>query len=69
MKFDPAAFVPLAQLCKDRHLPLCYGYAKKLAFRGELPACKMGGTWYSTPEMVRSWLYRGMNKAARRLVA
>jgi hypothetical protein len=67
--FCPEDFIPLRDLCEQKRVPLCYEYAKKLAQKGELPAAKMGGAWHSTPEMIRTWLYKGMNKAARRLMA
>jgi hypothetical protein len=67
--FEPAKMVPVAELCERGVIPMCGVTARRLAAADKLPAVKIGGVWHSTPEMVRSWLYKGANKAARRMLA
>jgi hypothetical protein len=67
--FDPKEFRPLRHFCESGLLPYCERQARKLARKGELPAALVGGQWMSTEAMVRSWYYKKLNPAARRLVA
>jgi hypothetical protein len=69
MKFEPGEFVDLKRLTEARILPLSFEHARRLASQDILPAAKIAGQWHSTPEMCRSFLYKGLNKPARRLVA
>jgi hypothetical protein len=68
-RFDPGEFVPITRLCEERIIPLGPRHAKLLAAKGELPAAKIRGEWHSSPDLVRTWMYKGLNKAARRLLA
>jgi len=67
--FRPEDFKPLRHFCESGLLPYCERQARKLARKGELPAALLAGQWCSTEAMIRSWVYKQLNPAARRLVA
>jgi hypothetical protein len=68
-QLDARELRPLKELCKEGMIPLCEKQARILAGRGDVPAAFVGGRWLSTPELVQTWLYKSLNKAARRVVA
>jgi hypothetical protein len=68
-QLDARELRPLRDLCKEGMIPLCEKQARILAGRGELPAAFVGGKWQSTPDLVNSWIYKKLNKAARRVLA
>jgi hypothetical protein len=67
--FDFKNFRPLAEFCREGQLPVGEVTARRLANSGQLPAMKVRGVWYSSDELLRAWLYKGLNKAARRVLA
>jgi hypothetical protein len=68
-QLDARELRPLKELCAAGIVPLCEKQARILAGRGELPAAFVAGKWQTTPELVNVWLYKKLNKAARRVLA
>ena len=68
-QLDARELRPLKELCKEGMIPLCEKQPRIHAGRGYLPAAFLGARWLSTTELVQTWLYKSLNKAARRVVA
>jgi hypothetical protein len=59
---------PLRDLCADGSCPLAYKTASIHAGKGDLPAVKIRNLWHSSEDLLRTYFYKGANKAARRVL-
>ena len=67
--FNPSDLVPVKSLCDERVIPITFDHTRKLCQQDKFPAVKQGGMWQTTRDAARGYLYKGANKAFRRLYA
>ena len=65
--FDPSKLEPVKTLCAAGTIPMTFDHTRKLCQRDKFPAVKQAGMWQTTQLAVRSYFYKGANKAFRRL--
>jgi hypothetical protein len=65
--FRPEDLIPIKRLCEEKAIPLSHRRVRELCRLKQFPAVRLGKDWATTRDAVRSYFYRGANKAFRRM--